>query len=59
MLSPVLMGLKKEDSAKSDRLLGEMSHKEIIALKEARKIVRVYSSKVDHPFKYGQGSLEK
>ena len=59
MLSPVLTGFRKGNPKKSDRLSGEMSHKEKIALKEARNIVRVYSSKVVHPFKYGQGSLDK
>lgn len=59
MLSPVLTGFRKDNPEKSERLTGEMSHKEEIALKEARKIVRVYGSKVVHPFKYGQGSLDK
>lgn len=59
MLGPVLTGFRKDDPEKSDRLLGEMSHTEKIALKEAKNIVRVYGSKVVHPFKYGQGSLDK
>lgn len=58
MLSPVLTGLKK-DSEKSDGLNDQMSLKEQIALKEARKIVRVYGSKINHPFKYGEGPLQK
>ncbi len=59
MLGPVLTGFKKETGEKADGRFYKMSSKEQIALKEARKIVHVYSSKVEHPFKSGQGSLDK
>lgn len=57
MLSPVFFGLKKE-GGKADDLHCKMSIKEKIALDEARKIVRVYGSKINQPFKYGEGNLE-
>ena len=59
MFKPVLTSLKKENDTKADDLLYTMSSKERTALEEARKIVRVYSSKVENPFKYGEGNLEK
>jgi len=59
MFGSALLGLKKESAGKTERTLCKMSSKEQMALKEARKIVRLYGSKIEHPFKYGQGSLDQ
>ncbi len=56
---PVFTSLKKEEENKADGMLYRMSSKERTAMKEAQKIVRVYSSKVENPFKCGEGNLEK
>jgi hypothetical protein len=56
---PVFTSLKKENKDKTDGLQYRMTTKERIAMKEAQKIVRVYSSKVENPFKCGQGNLDK
>jgi hypothetical protein len=59
VLGPVIAGLKKETESRTESRFYKMSTKEQMALNEARRIVRRCALKVDHPFKYGQGSLEK
>ena len=59
MLGPVFTGLRKESDGKNGGMLYKMTPKEQIALKEAKKIVSSYNSKVGHPFKYGQGRLDE
>lgn len=59
VLAPVIASLKKESEKNAEGIFYKMSSKEQMALKEARRIVQRCGLKVEHPFKYGQGSLEK
>lgn len=59
MFAPVLGGNKKDPLNDASTLHPQMSVKEEMALEEARKIVRICSSKIENPFRYGQGTLEK
>ncbi|MBU2515069.1 hypothetical protein KJ966_27430 [bacterium] len=59
MLEPVFPGLRRDSEEKKDGALYTMSSKEKMALKEAQRIVSNCSTRIENPFKYGEGTLEK
>ncbi len=58
ILAPMIPGLKKGITDKSEKAFCEMSSKELNALREAKRIVSNYSSYVENPFKCGYGTLD-
>jgi hypothetical protein len=58
ILAPVFLNFKKPVFVESEESFCKMTIAEKNALKEARKIVKSYSTKLDNPFKSGYGSLD-